>query len=142
MITLKLKREKKSRLLWVILISTLVLSLSHLGQFLYNIISEKSSPFLELGIVSSLFIFILSIVCLIVFKKNGYHKITLVLPILNIILFISSFLTGLVVGVLRIFIGFDVLLLSISPLLLYSNLIISLLEFIFASYLLRNITYD
>ena len=81
-------------------------------------------------------IFVLSIIALVIFIKNKFAKITLVIPIYYLVTTVLIFLYGMIWGVVLAVQGDLINEQPISPVLLVIGIISSLFELIFSVYIL------
>lgn len=131
-------KEKQSKLLRLYLIIVLLANLIGVIIFVIKIYLKLKVPnFMTNSIfLLMLLIFVFSIYCLFQFKKQKLHKITFILPIINIILFPLLFLIGIVVGIIGLIFNSNPYVIINSNLVNILNLVNNLFEIIIASYLL------
>ncbi len=131
-------KEKNSKLLKAFLYTSIIIGFLLIVTVFVTIFNVKlfllSSP--DFGFIISFLIFVFSIICFLKFRKNNFAKITLVLPLLSIILFLFFLLIGIVFGILNVVTGFEYSMIVNSNLLLALNQIFNFFEVAFASYLL------
>jgi len=83
----------------------------------------------------ALAILVLSVIALVIFTKNKFKKITLVIPIYYLAVTILSFLVGVVFGFVLVSQGRPIGELSIPSIFIPLGIIASLFELIFSTYI-------
>lgn len=128
-------KEKKSLLLKVFLFVTVLFSLWDIYEALVVAQESEYKPGI-LSLIIALFLVSLSVFCFINFKKQNFHKITLVLPLINIVVFVVAFLAGLAIGIIILARGLNTYQLVYTSIPLTASILLYFFELFFALYLI------
>ena len=132
--------ERNSKFFKIYFILAIIFAIVGLfSSFFHNFETWGQTIGVDIYFISiySIAIFILSIVAVYSFWQNKFSKITLIIPIYYIVIFILTFVYGLMVGFLTYYLG---ILLSEIPVPPESNIIslfTSLFELFFSMYVLN-----
>lgn len=128
--------EDKNVLLNIYLAVIVAISLLSIGFELYTKHKIISNELENLTFTIATAGFLLSIYCYIYFKKQRFSKLTLVLPLLNVVLFLSLFILGMAIGLLSLFYGKNLYALLNSDLLSNLSILENTFQIVFALYIL------
>jgi hypothetical protein len=138
--------ENESKFFKIYFILVIIYSIIGLSNSIFSGMIETYGQMpnllMILASIFSFLIFILSIVALVIFIKNKFAKITLVIPIYELVTAILMGIWGVVIGVLSVVQANPIDNQSIPLVMIIVGFLTSLFELVFSAYVLKKYGFN